>query len=80
MYTAIRFGEDDVRIKEGISPRAIAVERVDVSEPVWITVNVTTIKEYKQHQLSASGCNLTLDDLGVNETLVDPAESNSYCV
>ena len=55
--------------------RVIAVERAAIDSTVLgIKVYVSTIEGYMQRTQTTSGCNLTLADIGVNETLVDPAE------
>ena len=73
IIAAIKFGESDVFVREGQPPRSIAIQRRDVSHPLEIRVYSTTIKEYKQHY-GQIGCNLTLDEIGIQETQVDPAE------
>ena len=69
--TAIKFGEDDVFVREGNSPRSVPIERKDVSYPIGVKVYLTTIEGYKRGHM---GCNLTLDEIGVQEAQIDPAE------
>ena len=55
--------------------RAIAIERAAIDSTIpGIIVYVSTIEGYQQRTRTASGCNLTLADIGVNEKKVDPAE------
>lgn len=75
--TGLQFGESDSFIKEGPTSRSIAVQRHDVSDALNIRVLSSTIGEYKENHVQM-GCSLTLDDLDVQESLVDPAESKYY--
>ena len=70
---ALQFGESDLFIIEGSTPRSIAVERLDVSYPLEVKVYSSTIDEYKQNHIQM-GCTLTLDEIGIRESTVDPAE------
>ena len=74
---AIRFGESDIYVKEGGLPRLAAVERTqsDLSKSVSIIVYLTTIEKYELREYGLSGCNLSLADLGIDESRDDPAES-----
>ena len=80
---AVRFGENDVYIREGDPPRSLAFERTetDLTKPAWVEVYVTTIEEYKLREYRTSGCNLSLADLGIDESLDDPAEGSymNFC-
>ena len=66
--------ERDLAITEGAT-RQVFIRRELSSSPLSLTVLVTTIAGYKQHlQTPLEGCNNSLSSLGVNESLVDPAE------
>ena len=71
----LQFGESDIFVREGPTSRSIAIQRRDVSGPLSIKVLSSTIGEYKENHVQM-GCNLTLDDLGIQESVVDPAEGN----
>ena len=60
-------------VREGPTTRSIAIQRRDVSSPLGIRVFSSTIDEYKENHVE-TGCNLTLDDLGIQELQIDPAE------
>ena len=71
---AIRFGETDVLLREGGAVRQVGVQRVELSASLGIKVYAATIKRYQQRNWTMHGCNLTLEDLNIDERQVDPAE------
>ena len=75
-YTAaIEFGESDVFVREGPVSRSIPIQRRDVSHPLGIKVYSTTFEGYKQRH-DQTGCNLTLDEIFIENSQMDPAEGN----
>ena len=66
-------------IREGPTSRSIAIQRRDISSPLAIRVFSSTIDEYKENHVEM-GCNLTLDDLGIQESQIDPAEGNFHII
>ena len=75
VIAGLQFGESDVFVKEGPTSRSIAIRRRDISSPFGIRVFSSTVSQYKQNHVQM-GCNLTLDDLGIQESQIDPAEGN----
>ena len=65
--------ESDVTIQEGLT-RQVPIRRTSITSQTWIKVYVTTVEGYRQRELTADGCSLTLADLGVDMSRDDPAE------
>ena len=70
LNSALQFREDHnaMFIHEGHSP-IITIERSSLHHSVGVKIYVTTLGDY-----FADACNLTLDDLGINQSQADPAE------
>ena len=73
MCTALEFGESDIFIREEQAVRPVAIQRRDTKYPLGLKVYSRTVDEYKQIQ-EQTGCNLTLEDIGIQESQIDPAE------
>ena len=73
----LQFGESDLFVKEGPTSRSIAVQRRDISGSLEVKVFASTITEYRENYVEM-GCNLTLNDLNIQESQLDPAEGK-FC-
>ena len=73
----LQFGESDLFVREGPTSRSLAIQRRDISGSLEIKVFASTITEYRENHVEM-GCNLTLNDLNIQESQLDPAEGN-FC-
>ena len=73
----MKFGNVKARVVEGdTGPTQITIlrENTSLSTPLSLMLYVETLDGFSRREFVANGCNLTLADLEVDETEVDPAE------